>query len=189
MKPIITILACLFLFQSKAQEKKHTQNLLTATIFSPGISYEMAAGNAFTVKLRASVFPGFSYSQTILLNGRSHFSFAPTPLLTAEGRYYYNFQQRLDKGKNINRNSANYLAVSSKYGYSIETFYPDNGDAITTATPVYDAGIVWGLQRNYKNRFSLDLNVGPSILQPLIDKEFGLIANLSIGIWLGKRTD
>ena len=180
---------CLLVLQSKAQQKKYTQSLLTATILSPGISYEMAAGNAFTVKLSASVFPGFSYSKTILLNGRSHFSFSPTPLLNAEGRYYYNFQQRLNKGKNIKRNSANYLAVSSTYGYSIETFYPDNGNAVRTVTPVYDAGFVWGLQRNFKNRLSLDLNAGPSILQSLIDKEFGLIANLSIGIWLGKRTD
>lgn len=188
MKPIITILSFLFLFQVKAQEKKYTQNVLTATILSPGISYELAAGNKLTVILKAVVFPGFSYSQNILLNGRSNFSFTPTPLLIGEGRHYYNFQQRLGKEKNISRNSANYLGISGKYGYSIETFYPDNGDAIRTAKQVYDAGIVWGIQRNYDNRFSLDLNIGPSILQPLIDRQFGLVANLSLGIWLGKRT-
>ncbi len=189
MKPIITILLFLILFQAKAQEKKYTQNLLTATILSPGISYEIAAGKKITAKLNAFVFPGFSYSQNILLNGRSNFSFEPTPLLVGEGRYYYNFQQRLKKEKNISRNSANYLGVSGKYGVSIKTFYPDNGNAVRTARQIYDAGIVWGLQRNYNNRFSLDLNIGPSILQPLIDKEFGLISNLSLGIWLGKRTD
>ena len=189
MKPIITILSFLILFQAKAQEKKYTQNVLTATILSPGLSYELAAGNKLTIKLNAFVFPGFSYSQNILLNGRSNFSFTPTPLLVADGRYYYNFQQRLEKEKNISRNSANYFGLSAKYGVSIETFYPDNGEAVRTTTQIYDVGIVWGLQRNYNNRFSLDLNIGPSILQPLIDKQFGFISNLSLGIWLGKRTD
>lgn len=189
MKIIATVLVFLMLAQTKAQEKKFAENLLTATILSPGISYEMATGNKFTIKLKATVFPAFSYSSGVLLNGRSHFSFTPTPLLSAEGRYYYNFKHRAEAGKNIKRNSANYFAVSGKYGYSIETYYPENGSTIKTTTAVYDAGIVWGLQRNYKNRFSIDFNIGPSILNPLINQEFVLLSNLSLGIWLGKRTD
>jgi hypothetical protein len=188
MKPIITILSCLLLLQAKAQEKKYTQNLLTATILSPGISYEIAAGNKFTVKLKAVVFPGFRYSQTLLLNGRSHFSFVPTAVLSADGRYYYNFQQRLKKEKNINRNSANYIGLTGSYGSSIETFHAEDGTTVRTITQLYDIGFVWGMQRNYDNRFSLDLNVGPSILRPLVDGGFGITANLTLGIWLGKRS-
>jgi hypothetical protein len=48
-------------------------------------------------------------------------------------------------------------------------------------------GIVWGLQRNYKNRFSLDCSVGPSLYAPLVNNEFDLIADISLGIWLGKK--
>lgn len=189
MKFIAAVLLFITLSQTKAQEKAVTENLLTATILSPGISYEIATGNRFTVKLKAAVFPAFSYSSGVLLNGRSHFSFTPTPLLSADGRYYYNFKHRAEARKNINRNSANYFALSGKYGYSIQTYYPENGATIRNTTTVYDAGVVWGLQRNYKNRFSIDFNIGPSILNPLINQEFGLLSNLSLGIWLSKRTE
>lgn len=188
MKPIITILFCLAVLQTKAQKKKYTQNLLTATILSPGLSYEVAAGNKHTIKLKAIAFPGFRYSSTLLLNGRSHFAFTPTFILSGDGRYYYNFQQRLKKEKNIGRNSANYLALSGSYGYSIETFYAQDGAIIRTATPHRDAGFLWGMQRNYDNRFSVDFNIGPSILTPILDEQFGIIANLTLGIWLGKRS-
>jgi len=53
LKNIITLLFSLILLQSQSQDQKFTQKLLTATILSPGISYEQPIGNRFTVKMTA----------------------------------------------------------------------------------------------------------------------------------------
>lgn len=188
LKNILTILFFLILLQSQSQSQKFTQKLLTATILSPGISYEQPISHKFTVKLSAVVAPNFMYSSS-MLNGRSNLAFIPTALISTEGRYYYNFLKRSEKGKNISRNSANYIGVPGSYGLSFQTFYFEDGSRIRTTTQVYDFGIVWGLQRNYQNRFSLDFNIGPSILTPLISAEFGIISSFTLGIWLGKKTE
>ena len=124
-----------------------------------------------------------------MLNGRSNLAFIPTAFISGEGRYYYNFLKRLEKGKSISRNSANYIGVPDNYGLSFQTFYVEDGSRIRTTTQVYNFGIVWGLQRNYQNRFSLDFNIGSSILTALSSREFGIIISFKLGIWLGKKTE
>ena len=77
-----------------------------------------------------------------MLNGRSNLAFIPTAFISGEGRYYYNFLKRLEKGKSISRNSANYIGVPVNYGLSLQTFYIEDGSRIRTTTQVYNFGIV-----------------------------------------------
>lgn len=196
MKPIITILSFFFLFQANAQEKKYTQNVLTATILSPGVSYELAAANKLTIKGKAAFVVNGSYSYSSSLGASS--SLSPAASVSGQIRYYYNFALREQKEKNIAHNSANYISFLAKYAYSGITYrYGDSFSesyggprnySVKRASHMPNLGIVWGIQRNYKNRFSIDCSVGPSLYTPFADNEFTLIGDVSIGLWLGKKS-
>lgn len=174
-------------FSSTAQQKTYTTPVLTATLLSPGITYEHPVANKFTVKGKAAFVVGWSFSASSSLG--QNYSIAPTAAIAGQFRYYYNFAQREQKEKNIDHNSANYISFLARYGYSgITYYYGDLGNySIKQASNLANFGIVWGIQRNYKNRFSLDCSVGPGLYAPIVNNEFDLIADISLGIWLGKK--
>jgi hypothetical protein len=188
MKYIFTI-AFLFAFLFlKAQDHHFTQPVLTATILAPGVSYETPIANKFTAKFKTVVSAGVAYSRSSSLG--TSYSLSAIPTASAELRYHYNFQQRIKAHKNTSHNSANYVAVAGKYAISYTTSHFYDGRITAKSTSYYpNAGIVWGFQRNYRNRLSLDINIGPSISSPLIYHEFDFIGNFTLGIWLGKKTE
>jgi hypothetical protein len=187
MRYFVSLFLICFFLQLPAQEKTYTSPVLTATFLSPGITYEQPLANKFTLKGKAAFVIGWSFSVSSSLG--QNYSIAPTPSIAGQARYYYNFAQRERKEKNIAHNSANYISFLARYGYSgITYYYGDLGNfSIKQALHMANFGIVWGLQRNYKNRFSLDCSVGPSLYAPLVNNEFDLIADISLGIWLGKK--
>jgi len=187
VKFVFTILFLLLLLSSKTQDKKLTQNVFTATILAPGISYETPIANKFTAKFKAVISGGMSYSSGMAVG--TAYSLSAIPTASVELRYYYNFQQRINTKKNTDRNSANYIALAGKYGISYTTFHYDDGSTARSTSYYPNAGIVWGFQRNYKNRLSLDFNIGPSLSSPLLYQEFDFIGNFTLGIWLGKKTE
>ncbi len=187
MKYIFTLLLLFIIFHSNSQDKKITEPVLTGTFLSPGLTYEIPVGKLTTIKFRAAMEAGFSYASGIIVGPRYSFSFIPT--LTGEYRYYYNIEKRMKANKNSRYNSANYFAVVAKYGTSYTTYHMEDGSTLKNTTEVTNVGIVWGLQRNYRNRFSLDFNIGPSLLYPLLYEQFGFIGNLTLGIRLGKKTE
>lgn len=172
---------------SAAQKTNYTQPVLTATFLSPGITYEHPAGNKLSIKGKAAFAISWSFSASSSLG--QNYSISPTPLIAGQVRYYYNFAHRERKEKNIARNSANYISFLARYAYSgVTYYYGDQGNfSIKQASHLPNFGIVWGIQRNYKNRFSIDCSVGPSLHAPLVNNEFDLIADISLGIWLGRK--
>jgi hypothetical protein len=187
MKYLFCFLFIFIQFFVKAQDKKITEPVLTGTFLPPGVAYEIPVGQRTTIKFRAALEAGFSYGNGTIVGPRYSFSFIPT--LIGEYRYYYNIEKRMKANKNSRYNSASYFAAAAKYGISYTTHHIEGGSIFKTTTKEPNAGIVWGLQRNYRNRFSLDFNIGPSILYPLLYQQFGLIGNFTLGIRLGKQTE
>lgn len=183
MKLVPTILFLLLSFYSSAQKDRFTENVLTATFLEPGISFETSLANKFTAKFRTGITG--SFQRNYVVPNQQYVVFV-RPFISASGRYYYNFKQRIEKGKNTNRNSANYIAILGIYGFS--SFTKNDPIYIVESTRQINAGAVWGLQRNYKNRFSLDLNLGIGYLGTPVTSNFGLIGEFTLGIWLGKKT-
>ena len=58
-------------------------------------------------------------------------------------------------GKNINNNSGNYYAINSSYYFKsiTDNNFININDGVTV-------GVVWGLQRTYKNNININLNTG-----------------------------
>jgi Protein of unknown function (DUF3575) len=174
------------LIDLKAQETKLTQNVFTVTIVEPGITYEASLGNKFTAKFRAGL-NAYLETSTNPAN-TTQIKLTPYPFIGAGARYYYGFDERNKKGKNTLRNSANYAGILASYGFVTKKYDFESGPA-TITTQICNVGFVWGLQRNYKNRFSLDFNIGPSITELLINNSFGITSEFTLGIWLGKKTE
>ncbi|RXK58815.1 hypothetical protein ESA94_15610 [Lacibacter luteus] len=189
MRNLIILFLLLFSSSLIAQKSGYVKPLFTATIISPGLAYEHPVSDKLSIKTKAAFSFGWSYSYSSSLGSSS--SFSPAVLAALQLRYYYNFELRERKGKITDRNSVNYISLLTKYAYSGITYYHNSQGnySIKQASHLPNVGIVWGIQRNYKNRFSFDCSIGPSIYSPLVNNEFSFIADVSLGIWLGKKVD
>jgi hypothetical protein len=82
------------------------------------------------------------------------------PVLTIEPRYYYNLRKRNSKGKNISKNSGNYLALKTSY-------HPDwfviNLDESITKTADLSIVPTWGIKRQIGNHFTYESGIGLGI--------------------------
>ena len=103
------------------------------------------------------------------------------------GRFYYNLDQRIRKGKSASNFSANYLSVAVGNGFgrrAHETpfYYYQSSKPIVRA----DLAVLYGLQRRLGQYGFVDFNVGICTkLIPEID-DFGFTTTLRIGLALGR---
>ena len=199
MKPklICLYLIVLITHQSFSQEKDASvvTTVIKVTILNPGFSYEQAVGKTQTIYGQAflNVSGYYSYSSSLGTSSAIYLD----PAFTIQYRHYYNAAKREKREKRVAFNSLNYVApvweisfakLSSYYNY----YYDQKRLMINRV------GVVWGLQRNYKSRFSLDINVGPGyvfakpiessgmVIKPRVS-EFTILGQLNLGIWLNKR--
>ena len=199
----ITKITFLFLFGLStccfAQEKLQTDivNITKATFLNPGISYEKRVAKFQSIIGQAFMNTSISIGYSSSLGNTSSIRFDPA--LSFQYRYYYNYEGRQKKGKRTEMNSLNYLSptigtIFSKKRISA-SHYIEN-----SRRPISTVGVVWGIQRNYKKRFSLDINLGLGYLfttATLPDNtgqtvkenvgKFSTLGQLNLGFWLNKR--
>jgi hypothetical protein len=163
----------------------------------PGISYEKRIGKFQSLHVQAymetSVY--FSYSDEFGTDAGVYFD----PALALQYRFYYNAARREAKGKRIAMNSLNYVGAISQVAFlkneTITYYFPEEG-----RQPSYTFGVIWGFQRNYLKRFSLDFHIGLGYIaykmlafdeadKPVVKNagEFTPVSQLSLGFWLNKR--
>lgn len=103
------------------------------------------------------------------------------------GRFYYNLDQRIRKGKSASNFSANYLSVAVGNGFgrrAHETpfYYYQSSKPIVRA----DMAILYGLQRRIGHYGFVDFNVGLCTkLVPEVN-DFNLTTTLRLGLALGR---
>ena len=183
-----------------SESQSQTEPLFSVSLSELGPGYEMPINRNLTAKIQLG-FYGTSLTEEIIGNNsytmNSYFFFHPGG--QASLRYYYNFNRRNDLGKNTNRNSANYFGLMNMFLSKPFTYLgPDCGCTDLQGNPVsvdpeikemanrgLTTGLVWGMQRNYERRFSLDLSfgMGYSFTQSMPI----LLASTTVGFWLGKR--
>jgi hypothetical protein len=182
---------------SQDKETAGIVDVTKATFLDPGISYEKAIGKLQSLYGQAFMSTSFSVGYSSALGTTTSLGFDPA--LTVQYRYYYNYARRQQKGKRTEMNSLNYIGpaigtVFSKNRISASD-YPE-----TSRRPINTIGLVWGFQRNYEKRFSLDLNLGFGYLfttattrgpadEPIKKHvgQFSTLGQLNLGFWLNKR--
>lgn len=161
-----------------------------------GIQFEKAIAARQTLCANAYMYLSGSIGYSGNLGNTSELYYDPT--ISLQYRYYYNLLSRKKNGKRTEMNTANFIApqfqtIFSKKRISSSFFVEDKRRAI------YSAGIVWGLQRNYKSRFSVEGYAGPvylfthgrkpegyRIVSEQVSK-FSFITHIQVGFWLNKR--
>ena len=179
-------------------EREFSVSTITkATFFNPGISYETKIGQFQSIYGQAFMNTSFGLGYSSSLKNTSFIYFDPA--LTLQYRYYYNFKKREGKGKRTKMNSLNYVSSILQTDFSkrpiADAYYPES-----TRRPVSSFGLAWGFQRNYRSRFSLDLNLGIGYLnarstslnsmEQFVSRSAGQLATigqLNLGIWLNRR--
>jgi hypothetical protein len=179
MKKLLLLSLCLFsfLFINAQDQPTVEDGLLSVNFLLPGLEYETALFDETTLDFRVGAGFGLSGGSDrdteygIFLNAHTQY------------RYYYNFNKRLEKNKNIANNSANYIALNASVGLG----EPIIGDLQVSPNLSGVIGPVWGLQRYYNSGFKLDLNLGAgygfndlgeSFLSPIIGIRLGwLLSN------------
>lgn len=139
---------------------------------SPGFTYEFALFKNVTastsVGLGAATYQE-GYALGLVLNNRA--------------RYYYNFNSRIRKGKNVSGNSGNYISAAQAIFFS----------QLRLATNIEGPsdfnigffGFVHGIQRTYPKGFNFNAEIGAGYYKgdgvfsgygPLINLNFGWVA-------------
>lgn len=196
----ILLFAVLICMKSQAQEetKPGTVNVTKVTIVNPGISQEIKTGKRQT--LYGQLFMNTSAAVDLkLLSGSEspEIDFYFDPAATVQYRHYYNGAKRSRKGRRTEMNSMNYISAVA------ETFFSkiplDGGEVRENRRFVTKLGAAWGMQRNYKGRFSIDFYLGAGCRfaqltrfahpqnRQISTAELVLMSQLNIGIWLNKK--
>lgn len=186
------------IFAKQSTDSADVKDVFRASVVNAGFDYEKRVGKLQTV-IGQGRLTGFVLGIT---GGRNISTIYIEPSLALKYRYYYNHKRRVRKGKRIDLNSMNYLSpgittlfYSRKIIPTVETI-PDPYRFI----PFHAITAEYGIQRNYKSRFSLDWSIGigyrtrffarnEKFVLPLIKRSGELIpvSNLTLGVWLNRR--
>jgi hypothetical protein len=197
LKTFVFIL-CLFIVSNCFSQESNADvmNVFKITILNPGISYEKAI-----MKYQAFYAQAFiNFSATLNDEGPEEtidINFYVDPAITAQYRFYYNFNKRANKSKRVEGNSANYFAADYEGIFSKLPISDSYNEEIDRRL-LNRIGAVWGFQRNYKSKFSLDFNVGLGymfgksteydfLLENNVSNSQGqitLLSQINIGFWL-----
>ncbi|MAU15843.1 MAG: hypothetical protein CMH46_09925 [Muricauda sp.] len=98
-------------------------------------------------------------------------------------RYYHNFNNRIDKNKNVSGNSGNYIAAARSIFFSQMRLATNIEGPDDFNLGFY--GMVYGIQRTYEKGFNFNLELGAGYYQgdgvpngygPLLNFTFGWVA-------------
>lgn len=192
----LTMLSCHAFSQSG--DEQHTTDVFKVTILEPGISFEKSTGRNQTAVAKMGVSFSGSFTSSSSMGDKA--TFVLDPALTLGYRFYYNYNKREEKGKRTAMNSLNYLSPVFETSYS-KNAISSNYLVEEKRRLMNTVGLVWGIQRNYMKRFSLDLQLGAGYLFAnsmesgsgsgnTIHKMAGratTIGRLSLGIWLNRK--
>lgn len=154
MRKIIIVILTSFTAFSFAQEKATDIFNAKAGFIGAWIGYEKALSSDFTLNGELGYEGGFFYSSWV--SDKVNFIFTTT--LSLEGRYYYNFDRRIEKGKNTKNNSANFIAIEAEYTPDWGTSSnADNVNVLRTFTIIPK----YGFKRNLSDKFNFEFSIGP----------------------------
>lgn|GEM_PF-1593787 len=167
--------------------------LPSSTSFGPDSYYTRYGFHlAYERKLRDPAWSVLAEVSPALMRYRPEFSSASRQRLSARaqaaGRYYYNRESRLRRGRSVGNFSANYVSVALGAGLGRDAhetpffFYRNTERRFLTA----DVAVLYGLQRRMGRYGFIDANVGVATIlinQPVVS----LAGSVRIGVTLGPQ--
>ena len=196
-KNILFIFFTLFTFFANAQKKQNAAlaNIAKVNLFNPGVSFEKKINSNQTLYINAFYNPSIVLTNNGFLSNTAKLIFEPSASI--QYRFYYNIPVRANKMNMLN--SYNYVCPVFETNFSKRNVLLFN--AVNNAyAPINKIGALWGMQRNYSSRFSLDFNIGLAYLSYKTTNEFvpGIrsitqmstirpMGHLNLGFYIGKK--
>jgi len=149
---------------------KIEKQMFMLDILFPGVSYEYRIKKTSSIRLNTRVkstyvgiIGGSSEPSTFIFHWGYQFG--------VQFRHYYNMKDRLELGRNVRKNSLNYISLGAALGYGP-----------TYTQPSVSIRPAWGIQRSYNNWY-VDAALGANIfvsdrsipIYPMINISFGYI--------------
>ena len=215
MKKLILIILTILVVSAPGISQKaiHDDIVNISKISFPdfGYSYELRVGKFKSLVGALSLNPSPQISGSSLLG--YNFSINLSPTLNLSYRKYYNFNQRSKKHKRTSMNSLNYYSPILQSSYTQDNFKildisiagnDNNIDPMLSTVQSSQSfnntiAFVWGIQRNYNNRFSLDVSTGLALINSYTKTTYTNgntfssnlstvtpVIQVSLGVWLNK---
>jgi len=155
MKKKLLLLALLGLSKlTNAQEAKVEKSVfgIQTGVLGLWVHNESRLADKFVLRTElgfdAGIWANSFYDQT---------GFLMAPVFVVEPKYYYNMAKRLEKGRSVSDNAANYLSI--KTSYHPDWFVVSNYDNINV---ISDISVIpsWGIRRNLGKHFNYELGLG-----------------------------
>ncbi|QTV06350.1 DUF3575 domain-containing protein [Faecalibacter bovis] len=137
-----------------AQEKATDLKSIHINVIGIGASYEKALADNFTV------LGNINYSTINFRGTNDSLDMDLTIKLGLEGRYYYNFDRRLSKGKSTLNNSGNYVGLKIDYYTDWLSTYEGIGKDDDFVKLVAN----YGIKRNFGKQFYYEFNTGLGLI-------------------------
>ncbi|WP_027064724.1 MULTISPECIES: hypothetical protein [Maribacter] len=173
------ILLALFACKGSAQFGKNCElRQVKINLINPGLEYEMALGANTTFDVKVGIQAALDPLLPDVYSELGVF-----PAIAGQYRYYYNFEKRQRKRKQIYGNSANYIAPA------VAVFFPGSrtiGTENVKGAFGY-AGLVTGIQRSYDSGFNFSVDVGAAYYDGQFEGGIYPVANLSIGFIISEK--
>ncbi|PIV16300.1 MAG: hypothetical protein COS42_10730 [Flavobacteriales bacterium CG03_land_8_20_14_0_80_35_15] len=148
---IIMFLSCFIMTsQDRVSVEKSIFGVQTGTL---GIWVYNESRLSNTIALRSEIgfdtgIRGGFYRKTI---------FVLAPEITAEPRFYYNLEKRSKNGRNISKNSSNFLALKLNYRPELFVISSVAGVSVLESFSIIPK---WGIKRTVGKHFTYELGLG-----------------------------
>ena len=146
---------------------------LKINVFNPSIEYEKGLGVNTTLDIKLGMQLAINPA---LLEPLEDFEFLPA--INVQYRYYYNFNSRDSRGRQIYGNSANYIAPTTAAFVATSSI----NNTVTNDIVSY-AGLVTGIQRSFNSGFNFSIDAGAAYYMGYFKGGIYPVVNLSIG-WI-----
>ncbi|MET7038513.1 hypothetical protein [Elizabethkingia miricola] len=165
-----------FISFSQLREAKAMKNLAGVQLgfTNSGIYDELRITNDFVLRgdfmFNSALWGGSFYPKT---------GFVLYPTIGIASKYYYNFNRRLDKGKNIHNNSANYMAVDFSYTPNWFIISKEKNIEVSNFITIIPS---YGIRRNFAQNFNYEAKFGLGYGKNLDTRESSTVLQLGISI-------
>lgn len=168
------IFLCMGIFMHAQYGKNCEIRQIKINFFNPGLEYEMGLGVNSTLDLRVAWQVALEPASSKPIENLDFF-----PAITAQYRFYHNFDGRYHRRRSIYGNSGNYVAPT------VAIFSPGNRvveGQLVEGVHGY-GGLVYGIQRSFNSGLSFSIDAGAGYYVGPFKGAIHPVVNLSVG-WI-----
>ncbi len=154
-KYVLILFIILISYSVKSQDISVEKSIfgIQTGILGIWIHNEARLSNEFVLRSEIGFDGGFRFDSN--LDFDTYYVLAP--VITVEPRWYYNLEKRNKKGKNILKNSGNFVGLKLSYHPDWFTISNDDEVSITNQISLIPK---WGIKRTLGNHFTYEVGIG-----------------------------